>query len=394
MSSVKTVLVAAVASLTLGVSGLAGAANAVSDDVTILGSDGPVMTNMGEMRSWVFEGHDLTVGLGQEGVGGGILYAPSEGDDPGYRAALSAAAGGVTVDYFDARAGTPSVALMSNYDCVYVWVNFAPANNVLYGDNLATFNDAGGDVVLGAFCTFTTGNFLSGTIMTAGYSPVVSPLGNNHFSNSSYIGDGTTCIYGGVTSLSCTFRDFLVTQGSGVVDGTYADGEICHAYRSAGSGGDVVYSNGSGASALGCAGSWAQAVGNACTCGLGGPGAWTDEGFALAGVSGDPSLVGAGSLAPGSPNSLTLSNAAASAVSAILANTTSSLQAFKGGTLVPTSPLLFNIAVNTDGGGGWSIPFHGPFVPSGTVFYVQAAIQDAAAPVGVALSNGVKGTTP
>jgi len=393
MSSVKTLLVATVATLTLGVSGVVMAANAVQDDVTVLQSDGVVLTNTGEYRSWVFEGHDLTVDAGQEGTGA-ILYAPSEADDPTYRAALSAAAGGGTVDYFDARAGTPSVALMNNYDCVYVWVNFAPADNVSFGNNLAAYNDGGGDVVLGAFCTFTTGNFLSGTIMTAGYSPVVSPTGTNHFVNSSYVGDGTSCIYGGVTTLSCNFRDFLVTQGSGVADGTYADGEICHAYRGAGSGGDVVYSNGSGAAALGCSGQWAQAVGNACTCGLGGPGAWTDEGFALGGVSGDPLLVGAGSLAPASGNSLTLSNGAPSALSGIMANTTSSLQAFKGGTLVPTSPLLVFLTLNTDCGGGWVVPFHGPFVPSATTFYVQVAIDDAAAVNGVALSNGVKGTTP
>lgn len=386
MSSVKTLVAVVVAVLALGAGGIAQL------DITVPGSDGPVLTNTGEFKSWVFEGHDLTPNP-QEGVGS-ILYAPSEADDPGYRAAISAAAGGATVDYFDARAGTPSVSLMSGYDCVYTWANFAYANNVLFGDNLAAFNDAGGDVVLGTFCTFTSGNFLSGTIMTAAYCPVVSPLGNNHFSPSSYVGDGTTCIYAGVTALTCTFRDFLVTQGSGVVDGTYGDGEICHAYRSAGSGGDVVYSNGSGASALGCPGDWNIAVANSCQCGLGGPGAWTDEGFALGGTFGDPLLVGNGTLAPGSANSLKLSNAATSAASAIMANTTSSLQAFKGGTLVPTAPLLVFFGLNTDAAGGWLVPFHGPNVPSGTTFYVQAGISDGAAPAGVALSNGVKGTTP
>jgi hypothetical protein len=391
MFSVKTLLVASVATLTLGVAGVAMAANAVSDDVTVLHSDGVVLTNTGEYRSWVFEGHDLA-GLTQEG--GGILYAPSEADDPGYRAAISAAAGGATVDYFDARAGTPSVAVLSGYDCVYVWANFAFADNVGFGNNLAAANDAGVDVVLGSFCTFTSGNFLSGAIMGAGYCPVVSPTGTNHFSASSYVGDGTSCIYAGVASLTCNFRDFLVTQGTGVVDGTYGDGEICHAYRSGGAGGDVVYSNGSGAAALGCPGDWAQAVANACTCGLGGPGAWTDEGFALAGVQGDPLLVGTGSLAPFSPNVLTLSNAAPNAVSHLLANTTSSLQAFKGGTLVPTSPLLFNIGLATDASRGWVLKFHAPDLPSGFVFYCQAATVDAAAVAGVSLSNGVKGTTP
>ena len=75
-------------------------------------------------------------------------------------------------------------------------------------------------------------------------------------------------------TLTSTYRDFLVTQGSGISDGAYADAEICHAYRgTSGSGqGDVVYSNGSGAVALGGSGQWAHAVANACICSVGGGG--------------------------------------------------------------------------------------------------------------------------
>jgi hypothetical protein len=199
-------------------------------------------------------------------VGGvSILYAPSEADDPAYRAAIAFITGG-TVDYFDAVNGTPTVAQMQNYDCVYTWANFAYQDNVTMGNNLATFVDGGGRAILGAFCTFTQGNFLSGNIMTPAYSPVVSPTGSNHFSNSSYAGDGQTCIHstGPVTNYSCQFRDILVTQGGGLVDGHYQDAEIAHAYRA--SDADVVYSNGSGASQLGCGGQWAQLIANICSC--------------------------------------------------------------------------------------------------------------------------------
>ena len=83
-------------------------------------------TNLGELRPVVFEGHVLTVGTPAAPEGGlTILYAPSEADDPAYRAAISAGAGGATVDYFDARVATPSVALMSGYDAVHTWANFA-----------------------------------------------------------------------------------------------------------------------------------------------------------------------------------------------------------------------------------------------------------------------------
>jgi hypothetical protein len=248
----------------------AAAAQAYQEPVPGAAEGGLQLVNTGDLRRLVFEGHHLTVS-GGEGAAPKILYAPSEADDPAYRAALAAAAGGVaTVDYFDARVATPSVATLLQYDAVHTWCNFAYLDNAAFGDNLAQYNDQGGTVVLGVFCTYTSGNFLSGAIMTSSYCPVDSPLGTNHFTSSSYTGGGTTCIYAGVTTLICGFRDFLVTQGTGVADGAYADAEICHAYRgtSALGQGDVVYSNGTGAVQIGGTGQWAQAVANACLCSL------------------------------------------------------------------------------------------------------------------------------
>jgi hypothetical protein len=224
-------------------------------------SHGPDLarTNMGEWRVPTFEGHDLSATTGL----GAILYAPAESDDEALRAAIAAAAGGAVVDYFDARAETPSTSLLLQYDCVMTWVNFAYADNVLFGDNLAAYVDQGGVVVLGAFCTFTSGSHLAGAIMTPGYCPVVSPSGGNHFELSPYIGDGETCIYDGVGNLECRFRDFLVLQGDGIQDGSYADGEICHAYRPDGR---VVYSNGNAGGTASCLGDGAVAIANACGC--------------------------------------------------------------------------------------------------------------------------------
>ncbi len=187
-----------------------------------------------------------------------ILYAPSEEDDPALRAAIAAFTGG-TVDYFDARAATPDVATLQNYGCVYTWANYAFFDYIAFGDNLASYVDGGGSVVLGAFAAYTSGNYLGGAIMGSGYSPVTG--GSNHFATSNYAGDGTTPIHTGVTAYECMFRDILTLQGGGLQDGSYLDAEIAHAYRP-----DfrVIYSNGAGATQLGCTGDWALLVANAC----------------------------------------------------------------------------------------------------------------------------------
>ena len=69
-----------------------------------------------------FTGHVLTDLSAADGVGPAVLYAPSESDDPAYRADIATAIGG-TCDYFDARFGNPGSALLSAYDCVHTWAN-------------------------------------------------------------------------------------------------------------------------------------------------------------------------------------------------------------------------------------------------------------------------------
>ncbi|MFN0056946.1 MAG: hypothetical protein ACKVX7_00685 [Planctomycetota bacterium] len=232
-------------------------------------------TNANGLQPLISTGNVLTVGGGAGPFGPGasslILYAPSEADDPAYRAAISAAAGGATVDYFDARVATPDLGTLAAYTMVYTWANFAYSDNVAFGDNLAAYVDGGGQVVLGAFCTFTSGNFLSGTIMTDAYCPVVSPAGNNHFATSPYANDGIACIHTSpnpISNYDCLYRDFLTLQGTGVQDGSYTDGEIAHAFRP-----DlgVIYSNGAGAVQLACPGEWPQLIANALLCFGGGP---------------------------------------------------------------------------------------------------------------------------
>lgn len=218
--------------------------------------------NIKTSRVAVFAGNDLTPDTG----GARVLYGPSESDDPGYRAAIAAAAGG-TCDYFDARYGTPDATLLANYDCVHVWANYAFADNVTYGNNLADFVDAGGHVVLGAFCAYTSGNYLSGRIMTdtSQYCPVTG--GSNHFAlafwDGSCAGSGIEfCPNGGVTSYGSTYRDYL-TLVAGTVCGRFTDGEIANALNTAKT---VIYANGTGGYPILGVGDIALVVANACAC--------------------------------------------------------------------------------------------------------------------------------
>ena len=122
--------------------------------------------------------------------------------------------------------------------------------------------------------------------------------------------------------------------------------------------------------------------------------AWIDQGCALAGVSGDPLLVGTGSLTDGSSNSADLSNAAPSATAGLFIALSSTPVPFKGGTLKPF-PFFEPSLLTTSAAGTISVPFvMPPGVPAGTELWVQWAIQDAAAVSGVALSNAILGVTP
>ena len=209
---------------------------------------------------YVYQEPERGPGYGESiSFGGGptVLYAPSEADDPAFRAAIAAALSG-TVDYWDAIASTPTVGDLSGYTAVLTWTNSTYADNVAFGDNLAAYVDAGGIVKLSVFTTFTTGNFLSGAIMTSAYSPVVG--GTNAFASDTWSGDGSLPVYAGVTSLECTFRDILTPQGNGFDDSHYFDNEIVVASRTDGV--TVNYVNGIGAVQLGCTGDWAQLVAN------------------------------------------------------------------------------------------------------------------------------------
>ena len=122
---------------------------------------------------------------------------------------------------------------------------------------------------------------------------------------------------------------------------------------------------------------------------------WTEVAGGLAGVNGEPLLVGSGYLTGGSPNLVVLSNAAPNALAGFFFATSSTPVPFKGGMLLPFPFAIQPIFLTTDSDGGFSLPFTMPAgVPPGTELWVQWAIQDGAAVAGVALSNATLGVTP
>jgi len=121
---------------------------------------------------------------------------------------------------------------------------------------------------------------------------------------------------------------------------------------------------------------------------------WSDQGSALAGVSGDPSLEGSGPLAGASSNTVALTNAAPSATAALFLAPAANPVPFKGGTLLPFPFLIPPVIVSTDANGAIQLPFTlPPGVPAGTELWVQWGIADASAVQGVALSNALLGVT-
>jgi len=122
---------------------------------------------------------------------------------------------------------------------------------------------------------------------------------------------------------------------------------------------------------------------------------WTDLECALAGVTGDPALAGAGTLVPGSLNFMTLSNAAPNAPLGVFATVASTPVPFKGGTLKAFPFLLPPLVITTSPLGLASLPFVlPPSAPSGLELVVQCIIQDPAAVNGFAMSNALQGTVP
>ncbi len=118
---------------------------------------------------------------------------------------------------------------------------------------------------------------------------------------------------------------------------------------------------------------------------------WTNLGSGLAGVSGVPNLLGAGTLVAGSPGSVVLSSARPSSPAILFLSLTSTPVTVQCGTLVPM-PYAAVLAYSTDPLGTIALPWAAwPAGLSGLSVYFQYALSDPAAACGVAFSNALRG---
>jgi hypothetical protein len=124
------------------------------------------------------------------------------------------------------------------------------------------------------------------------------------------------------------------------------------------------------------------------------PGTWTDLGFALAGLLGNPQLVGTGPLLGGQNVTLSLTNARPFSTTALVIGLSAINASFKGGTLVPFPDVVVG-GISTGGAGNVPITFAWPTgLPSGFTTRFQHWIVDSTGPAGLSASNAVAGTTP
>jgi hypothetical protein len=121
---------------------------------------------------------------------------------------------------------------------------------------------------------------------------------------------------------------------------------------------------------------------------------WQSLGKKLPGTHGAPVLVGSGSLEPGEPVTLTLTNALEGSVSGLVLGSGALNAPFKGGTLVPLPQFIFyGLPTGPEGELIISAPWPSG-VPAGVEVYAQHWIADAQAVSGFAASNAVVGVVP
>jgi N-acetylneuraminic acid mutarotase len=139
----------------------------------------------------------------------------------------------VTVDYFDAFLGTPTLGQLTPYNIVVSFSNTAYADPVAMGDVLADYADAGGTVVAFNFDWFGPPFGLDGRWITDGYTPFVAggPINFNNSCLGTY--DNTHPLMQGIDpgSLCAFFRHTLALTAGAVSVAEYQDAEHLCAYN-------------------------------------------------------------------------------------------------------------------------------------------------------------------
>jgi hypothetical protein len=125
-----------------------------------------------------------------------------------------------------------------------------------------------------------------------------------------------------------------------------------------------------------------------------GPVVWTNLGYGLAGISGDPLLSGTGPLTAGSSGALDLVNAAPSTPAFLVISGGALPTPLLCGTVVPWPPLVI-LTVPTDSLGTAQVPWSSwSSTLSGASLYFQYGLLDASAICGVSMSNALRADVP
>lgn len=130
------------------------------------------------------------------------------------------AGAGYSVDYFDAKFGTPTLTTLQSYKLVFLMTDSVPDDSVALGDILADYVDLGGHVITTIF-DYSPPRF-AGRFSTvhSPYHAVPDP-----YSNSSYSGGSSNFLLTGVSSFWSQYTQFAIspTPGSSVLT-NYDDG--------------------------------------------------------------------------------------------------------------------------------------------------------------------------
>jgi len=114
----------------------------------------------------------------------------------------------------------------------------------------------------------------------------------------------------------------------------------------------------------------------------------------LAGGTGIPHLLGAGTLEAGTPLSLALTHAPPSSLAQLVPGLCATWAPLKGGTLVPSPDILLP-ALPLDAGGALLLESTWPAgLPPGTSVFIQAWVADPAGPQGFAASGALRASAP
>jgi len=132
------------------------------------------------------------------------------------------------VDWFDARGAIPTLDYLLTYDVVIVHCNYPYLDNVAMGDRLADYVDAGGRVILSVFNWYTGGPwpwFISGRMLTAGYSPFLSAGGAQFGTWCLGVYQATHPLMQGVSALCDYYHDQVNLAPGAQLVASYTNGE-------------------------------------------------------------------------------------------------------------------------------------------------------------------------